>query len=184
MLTWTYDLAHLYTCPPHMNLLITPGDAALALKIDSKQRKKLEIEAEKERKLQLRLDSSLDTRSTGDRSSGSVTTVGSLSKKLNVKERDGEWLEVARSAWDVPKLTAFFGRSYCWAYVCTSKPGSEAHMVCNHAGEPGHEVGGDMHSVSEDKREYVRMNSKLFRPEWYKKRQPAPNSPNSGTGNE
>ena len=58
----------------------------------------------------------------------------------------------------------FFGRTYCWAYVCTAKSGEDAHMVCNHAGEPGHEIGGDMHSVSEDKREYVRMNSKLFRP--------------------
>ena len=182
MLTSTYDLAHLYACPPHMNLLIKPGDADLARKIDAKQRQKLEME--KEKKLRERLDSALDSRSTGDKSSGSVSTVGSLSKKLNVKERDGEWLEIARSAWDVPKLTAFFGRSYCWAYVCTAKPGSEAHMVCNHAGEPGHEVGGDMHSASEDKRQYVRTNSKLFRPEWYKKRQPAPNSPNSGTGNE
>ena len=167
--------------PPHMNLLIKPGDADLARKIDARTKV---LEKEKEKRLRVRLDSALDSNSTGDRSSGSVSTVGSLSKKLNVKERDGEWLEIARSAWDVPKLTAFFGRSYCWAYVCTAKPGSEAHMVCNHAGEPGHEVGGDMHSVSEDKREYVRTNSKLFRPEWYKKRQPAPNSPNSGTGNE
>jgi hypothetical protein len=167
--------------PPHMNLLIKPGDADLARKIDARTKV---LEKEKEKRLRVRLDSALDSNSTGDRSSGSVSTVGSLSKKLNVKERDGEWLEIARSAWDVPKLTAYFGRSYCWAYVCTAKPGSEAHMVCNHAGEPGHEVGGDMHSVSEDKREYVRMNSKLFRPEWYKKRQPAPNSPNSGTGNE
>ena len=167
--------------PPHMNLLIKPGDADLARTIDARTKV---LEKEKEKRLRVRLDSALDSNSTGNRNSGSVSTVGSLSKKLNVKERDGEWLEIARSAWDVPKLTAFFGRSYCWAYVCTSKPGSEAHMVCNHAGEPGHEVGGDMHSVSEDKREYVRMNSKLFRPEWYKKRQPAPNSPNSGTGNE
>ena len=167
--------------PPQMNLRIKPGDADLARKIDARTKV---LEKEKEKRLRVRLDSALDSNSTGNRNSGSVSTVGSLSKKLNVKERDGEWLEIARSAWDVPKLTAFFGRSYCWAYVCTSKPGSEAHMVCNHAGEPGHEVGGDMHSVSEDKREYVRMNSKLFRPEWYKKRQPAPNSPNSGTGNE
>ena len=181
MLTLTYDLAHLYTCPPHMNLLIKPGDADLARKIDARTKV---LEKEKEKRLRVRLDSALDSNSTGNRSSGSVSTVGSLSKKLNVKERDGEWLEIARSAWDVPKLTAYFGRSYCWAYVCTAKPGSEAHMVCNHAGEPGHEVGGDMHSASEDKRQYVRTNSKLFRPEWYKMRQPAPNSPNSGTGNE
>ena len=176
-----YDLAHLYTCPPHMNLLIKPGDADLARKIDARTKV---LEKEKEKRLRVRLDSALDSNSTGNRSSGSVSTVGSMSKKLNVKERDGEWLEIARSAWDVPKLTAYFGRSYCWAYVCTAKPGSEAHMVCNHAGEPGHEVGGDMHSASEDKRQYVRTNSKLFRPEWYKMRQPAPNSPNSGTGNE
>ena len=162
-----------------MNLLIKPGDADLARKIDARTKV---LEKEKEKRLRVRLDSALDSNSTGDRSSGSVSTVGSLSKKLNVKERDGEWLEIARSAWDVPKLTAYFGRSYCWAYVCTAKPGSEAHMVCNHAGEPGHEVGGDMHSASEDKRQYVRTNSKLFRPEWYKRRQPAPNSPNSGNG--
>ena len=102
-----------------------------------------------------------------------------MAKKLNVKERDGEWIEIARSAWDIPKLTSFFGRSYCWACVCTAKTGEEAHVVRNHAGETGHEIGGDMHSVSEDKCEYVRTNSKLFRPDWYKKRQPAPNSPNS-----
>ena len=175
----------IYTrAPPHMNLLIKPGDADLARKIDAKQRKKLEIESEKEKKLRFRLDSALDTTSTGDRSSGSVSTVGSMAKKLNVKERDGEWIEIARSAWDIPKLTSFFGRCYCWAYVCTAKSGEDAHVVCNHAGEAGHEIGGDMHSVSEDKREYIRTNSKLFRPEWYKKRQPAPNSPNSGTGNE
>ena len=164
-----------------MNLLIKPGDPDLARKIDARTKV---LEKEKEKRLRVRLDSALDSNSTGNRNSGSASTVGSLSKKLNVKERDGEWLEIARSAWDVPKLTAYFGRSYCWAYVCTAKPGSEAHMVCNHAGEPGHEVGGDMHSASEDKRQYVRTNSKLFRPEWYKMRQPAPNSPNSGTGNE
>ena len=55
-------------------------------------------------------------------------------------------------------------------------------MVYNHAGEPGHEIDGDMHSVSEDKRDYVRMNSKLFRTEWYKRRQ-APPSPTQGNEN-
>ena len=93
--------------------------------------------------------------------------MGSIAKKLNVKERDGEWIEIARSAWDIPKLTSFFGRSYCWAYVCTAKTGEEAPVVCNHAWETGHENGGDIQSVSEDKREYVRTNSKLFRPDWY-----------------
>ena len=48
MLTSTYDLAHLYACPPHMNLLIKPGDADLARKIDAKQRKKLEMSGEGE----------------------------------------------------------------------------------------------------------------------------------------
>ena len=70
-----------------MNLLIKPGDAELARKIDMKQQ---QAESEKEKKLRLRLDSALDSKSLGGTSSGSVSTVGSMAKKLNVKERDGE----------------------------------------------------------------------------------------------
>ena len=72
-----------------MNLLMKPGDADLARKIDAKQQQR-HAETEKEKRLRVRLDSALDTRSAGGTSSGSVSTVGSMAKKLDVKERDGE----------------------------------------------------------------------------------------------
>ena len=125
----------------------------------------------------LKLDAAADARTTkvrDDLSFASTGTVGSLANKLNIKEVDNDYFEIARSAWCIPTLNKFFGRKMCWAHVCTTKNDKEALTACNHAGEPGHEEDGDMHKCTQQQREHIRQNARDFRPEWYRKRRSAP----------
>ena len=101
--------------------------------------------------------------------------VGAMADILRVTET-AEVPSIAGSEWSIPKFRDFFGQERCWAHVATSKHGVEALKTCNHAGKPGHEAGGELHSCTDQQRTHIHMHSNDFKPEGYcpqKKRHPS-----------
>ena len=99
----------------------------------------------------------------GSTSTVSIDDIGSMVDRLKIVETE-DVLTIAGSQYSIPKMRAFFGKEMCWAHVATSKHGSAALTCCNHAGEPGHEPEGELHSCNIQQREHIHFNIKDFRP--------------------
>ena len=73
-------------------------------------------------------------------------------------------LSIAGSEYSIPKLREFFGHAKCWAHVVTSKRGAEDLKACNHAGEPGDEADGALHTCTDQQRLHIHEHAHDFRP--------------------
>ena len=102
-------------------------------------------------------------RPVGSTSTVSIDDIGSMVDRLKIVETE-DVLTIAGSQYSIPKMRAFFGKEMCWAHVATSKHGDAALTCCNHAGEPGHEPEGELHSCTISQREHIHFNIKDFRP--------------------
>ena len=86
---------------------------------------------------------------------------------LNVTET-ADVLSIAGSEYSIPKLREFFGHDKCWAHLVTLKRGAEALKACNHAGEPGHEAYGALHTCTDQQRLHIHEQAHDFRPEGHR----------------